>query len=112
MLRGELCSSMDARLIGERKAARDPTAQINSLEYGDMEGYNRLRTQLFPNARSSFSGRTALSLRLWVQPLRGREPVLQFQLRDARGLLREYRIERHVRSERPDLQRPPSNVCN
>jgi len=58
MLRGELYNSMDQELVTERKRARDLFAQINRLEYGDMDAYNALRAKLFPNADESF----------WVEP--------------------------------------------
>ncbi len=54
MLRGEMYNSMDATLIDERRHARHLLDKLNHLRDGDMDGYNQLREELFPNAFPDF----------------------------------------------------------
>jgi maltose O-acetyltransferase len=54
MLRGEMYDSMDETLVAERRYARHLLAELNRVPDGDMDGYHRLRKQLFPNAAEDF----------------------------------------------------------
>ncbi|MBE0635809.1 sugar O-acetyltransferase [Candidatus Bipolaricaulota bacterium] len=58
MLAGEVYNSMDETLCLERAQARHLFQQLNHVRYGDMDAYNKIRAQLFPNAASDF----------WVEP--------------------------------------------
>jgi len=58
MLRGEPYNSMDETLSAERAQARHLFQQLNHLRYGDMDAYDEIREQLFPNAAEDF----------WVEP--------------------------------------------